>query len=157
MAIDGPELLADLRQLAERFDAFFVDQFGVLHDGNAPYPGAVEALLSLKAAGKTIVLVSNSSKRASLNEDRLLGLGFQPGTWDIFLSSGEVAWRKFAGQFGMSGWRRELGARCCHVGGTVSPLTTSTWNWCGWRKRQGRAAFGKQGQHQVDGVLPRLA
>src|SRR6185312_16969519 len=64
VAIAGPETAADLRSLAQRFDVFFVDQFGVLHDGSAPYPGAVAALSSLKAAGKKIVLVSNSGKRA---------------------------------------------------------------------------------------------
>jgi HAD superfamily hydrolase (TIGR01459 family) len=110
MAIAGPETVADLRSLAERFDVFFVDQFGVLHDGSAPYPGAVAALSSLKAAGKKIVLVSNSGKRAGPNESRLRGLGFQAGTWDLFLSSGEVAWRKFAGQLGSEGLAP--GTRC---------------------------------------------
>jgi HAD superfamily hydrolase (TIGR01459 family) len=106
----GPETVADLHSLAQRFDVFLIDQFGVLHDGSAPYPGAVEALSSLKAAGKKIVLVSNSGKRAGPNESRLCGLGFQPGSWDIFLSSGEVAWRKFSGQLGAE--RLAPGTRC---------------------------------------------
>lgn len=102
--------IADLRGLASRFDVFFVDQFGVLHDGSAPYPGAVEALSSLKAAGKTVVLISNSGKRAAQNEDRLRGLGFHAGSWDLFLSSGEVAWRIFAGRLG--GLRLAAGTPC---------------------------------------------
>lgn len=106
----APRELADLRGLADRFDAFLVDQFGVLHDGDAPYPGAVEALSSLKAAGKRIVLVSNSGKRAAPNEERLRRLGFRPESWDLFLSSGEVAWRKFAGQGGEAGLA--AGTRC---------------------------------------------
>lgn len=101
---------ADLRGLASDFDVFLVDQFGVLHDGSAPYPGAVEALASLKSAGKTVILISNSGKRASQNEDRLRGLGFRPGSWDLFLSSGEVAWRIFAGEFGSP--RLAAGTRC---------------------------------------------
>lgn len=88
--------LNGIRDLAERFDSFFLDQFGVLHDGTAPYPGAVDALVRLKQAGKTIVLLSNSGKRSAPNEARLLKLGFQPGSWDHFLSSGEVAWRMLA-------------------------------------------------------------
>ncbi|EPS63654.1 hypothetical protein M569_11131 [Genlisea aurea] len=34
-----------LRHLAEasRFKAWFLDQFGVLHDGKQPYPGAITA------------------------------------------------------------------------------------------------------------------
>jgi HAD superfamily hydrolase (TIGR01459 family) len=85
--------LAGIRELAERFDIFLLDQFGVLHDGVAPYPGAIDALLQLKAAGKRTLLLSNSGKRSAPNETRLVRLGFAPGSWDYFLSSGEVAWR----------------------------------------------------------------
>ena len=81
--------------LAERYDLFLLDQFGVLHDGQQPYPGAVEALSALKRAGKTVALISNSGKRAEPNERRLLKLGFEAGSWDHFVSSGEVAWRIF--------------------------------------------------------------
>ena len=87
--------LDDIGPLAERYDVFLLDQFGVLHDGSAPYPGAVAALSALKDAGKTVVLISNSGKRARPNEDRLLKLGFAAGSWDHFVSSGEVAWRSF--------------------------------------------------------------
>lgn len=92
-----PAMLRDVADLAARFDAFFVDQFGVLHDGAAPYPGAVEALERLSETGKPVVLLSNSGKRAAPNESRLARLGFRRGSWTHFLSSGEVAWRRFAG------------------------------------------------------------
>ena len=81
--------------LAERYEVFLLDQFGVLHDGQQPYPGAIEALSALKRAGKTVALISNSGKRAEPNERRLLKLGFEAGSWDHFVSSGEVAWRIF--------------------------------------------------------------
>lgn len=99
--------LSGVRALAEQFDFFILDQFGVLHDGTAPYTGAVEALSQLKAAGKRILLLSNSGKRSAPNEARLVRLGFKPGSWDHFLSSGEVAWRMLAGEL------RETGASRC--------------------------------------------
>jgi len=83
-----------LARLASRFDTFLVDQYGVLHDGRAPYPGAVEALEKLQQAGKRVVLISNSGKRAGVNEKRLYGLGFGKGSFDLFLTSGEVAWNR---------------------------------------------------------------
>jgi len=92
MAVRDIPLLSGVRDLANRFDIFVLDQFGVLHDGSKPYPGAVEALLELKAAGRRILLLSNSGKRSAPNEARLAKLGFQPGSWDHFLSSGEAAW-----------------------------------------------------------------
>ncbi|MBX3569474.1 MAG: TIGR01459 family HAD-type hydrolase [Rhizobiaceae bacterium] len=90
----------DLADLAERFGTFFIDQFGVLHDGSAPYAGAVDALVRLKEAGKRIVLLSNSGKRSVENEKRLISLGFRAGSWDLFLTSGEVARRMFTGTYG---------------------------------------------------------
>ncbi|MEQ1951857.1 TIGR01459 family HAD-type hydrolase [Mesorhizobium sp. CN2-181] len=101
---------ADLTALVRRYDVYFVDQFGVLHDGHRAYPGAIEALARLKAAGKTVVLLSNSGRRARPNEERLLRLGFAPGSWDFFVSSGEVAWRKFAGETSEPGLR--AGTKC---------------------------------------------
>jgi HAD superfamily hydrolase (TIGR01459 family) len=89
------EHLNGIGALVERYQVFLLDQFGVLHDGTNPYPGAVEALSALKRAGRTIVLVSNSGRRARPNEARLLKLGFEPGSWDQFVSSGEIAWRSF--------------------------------------------------------------
>jgi HAD superfamily hydrolase (TIGR01459 family) len=89
------EHLDGIGALAERYQVFLLDQFGVLHDGTNPYPGAAEALSALKRAGKTIVVVSNSGRRAKPNESRLLKLGFEPGSWDHFVSSGEIAWRSF--------------------------------------------------------------
>jgi HAD superfamily hydrolase (TIGR01459 family) len=86
--------LQGVHDLVEQFDCFIVDQFGVLHDGVRPYPGAVDALVMLKQADKTILLLSNSGRRSRPNEQRLLRLGFQHGSWDHFLSSGEVAWMR---------------------------------------------------------------
>lgn len=97
--------LAGVRDLAERFDVFILDQFGVLRDGTTPYPGAVDALKHLKAAGKRSLLLSNSGKRSVPNEARLVKLGFEAGSWSFFLSSGEVAWhrlkRSLAGRAGL--------------------------------------------------------
>ncbi len=99
--------LEGIRDLAERFDVLVLDQFGVLHDGVAPYPGAVETLVRLKQAGKRTLLLSNSGKRSAPNEARLMKLGFVPGSWHHFLSSGEVAWQSLRRQLA-----NEAGLRC---------------------------------------------
>jgi len=88
-----PLTISGMDEIAERFDAFLIDQFGVLRDGKGPYPGAVETLLRLKTSGKTIIILSNSGKRSVENDRRLAALGFDPQSWDWFLTSGEVAWR----------------------------------------------------------------
>lgn len=96
--------------LAERYEVFLLDQFGVLHDGHRPYPGAVQALSALKRAGKTIVLISNSGKRAAPNEARLQKLGFEASSWDYFVSSGEIAWRSFVDMVAVGTLRK--GTKC---------------------------------------------
>lgn len=81
-----------LADLAERYDVFFIDQFGVLHDGQSPYPGAVDALSWLTAIGKRTILISNSGKRSKQNVERLRSLGFAENSYESMLSSGELAW-----------------------------------------------------------------
>ncbi|NVP57668.1 TIGR01459 family HAD-type hydrolase [Mycoplana rhizolycopersici] len=81
-----------LATLAERYDAFLVDQFGVLRDDERAYPGANEALLRLKASGKTVILLSNSGRSGDYNAERLVGLGFDRAGFDRFLTSGDVAY-----------------------------------------------------------------
>ena len=88
-----PHPVTCLRDLAPLYDIFFVDQFGVLHDGTRPYPGAAEALRRLHGEGRGVVVLSNSGKRSAANEARLATLGFDRATWTLLLSSGEVAWR----------------------------------------------------------------
>ena len=110
-----------LSAIAGRYDAFLIDQFGVLRDGRAPYPEAVETLVRLKDAGKSIIILSNSGKRSAENDRRLVDLGFVSGSWDWFLTSGEVAWQnlKREGE-GVSDGRR----KCLLISrdGDLSPL-----------------------------------
>lgn len=111
-----------LGEIADRYDAFLIDQFGVLRDGRAPYPGAAETLVRLKDAGKRIIILSNSGKRSAENDRRLADLGFVSGSWDWFLTSGEVAWQILRREgAGAAGGRR----KCLLISrdGDVSPLT----------------------------------
>lgn len=78
--------------LRGRFDTFLIDQFGTIHDGTLVYSGALAALRGLKASGARVVLLSNSGKRAVPNAARLARLGIPPDAFDLFVTSGEVAW-----------------------------------------------------------------
>lgn len=80
-----------LAALAARYDAFLIDQFGVLRDDERAYPGANDALLYLKALGKAVVILSNSGRSGDYNAERLVKLGFDRAGFDRFLTSGDVA------------------------------------------------------------------
>ena len=77
--------------IASSFKAVFVDQYGVLHDGRNPYPGARDALATLKSRGVKIVILSNSGRTGAANAERLTTLGFEPELYDFLVTSGDVA------------------------------------------------------------------
>ncbi|WP_286157332.1 TIGR01459 family HAD-type hydrolase [Sinorhizobium sp. RAC02] len=86
--------------MAARYDAFFIDQFGVLRDDEGAYPGANAALHHLKALGKTVVILSNSGRSGEYNAERLIKLGFDRAGFDHFLTSGDVAYSILAHETG---------------------------------------------------------
>ena len=102
--------LAGLAELHGVCDGLLVDQFGTLHDGTTPYPGAVPGLARLRQAGIAVVLLSNSGKRAAPNAQRLEAMGIPRRLYDAFVTSGEAGWRMLAEQrlAGAEGVRRCL-------------------------------------------------
>lgn len=77
--------------IASSFEAVFFDQYGVLHDGRNPYPGAKDSLVGLKSRGIKIVVLSNSERTGAANAARLAILGFEPELYDFVVTSGDVA------------------------------------------------------------------
>jgi HAD superfamily hydrolase (TIGR01459 family) len=88
-----PRCAHGLSALADHFDAFLVDQWGVLHDGATPYPGARDCLERLAAAGKRVIVVSNSGRRTGPNAALLAATGFPAACYTAVVTSGEIAWR----------------------------------------------------------------
>lgn len=86
------ERLAGIEPLIERYEGFLLDQFGVLHDGEKPFEGAIEALDLIREAGRKVIILSNSGKRSAPNIKRLERLGIERYLFDDLLSSGETAW-----------------------------------------------------------------
>ncbi len=86
--------LPSMEELPEGFEVFLLDQWGVLHQGSALYEGVEERLRGLKASGKTVVIVSNSSKRVEENIEMMAALGLGKELYDGIVTSGEVAWEE---------------------------------------------------------------
>src|SRR5438105_3407582 len=107
-------LIGGIAALAPRYDGFIVDLWGVVHDGVAPLPGALECMASLRAAGKRIVLLSNAPRRSDDVVERITRIGVPAGLYHHVMSSGEEAWQDLH--------RRDdpfyatLGRRCLHIG-----------------------------------------
>lgn len=72
-----PTTLVDFGCLSEQFDAFLFDAFGVLNLGNIAILGASERVNTLRRAGKSVRVVSNSaSEPKSALAEKLRSMGF---------------------------------------------------------------------------------
>jgi HAD superfamily hydrolase (TIGR01459 family) len=100
--------------LAPHYDGFILDLWGVIHDGVAPLPGAIDCLRAMKAANKRIALLSNAPRRAADVVSRITAIGVPPGLYHEVMSSGEEAWQRL--HLRDEPFYRVLGRRCLHVG-----------------------------------------
>jgi HAD superfamily hydrolase (TIGR01459 family) len=82
--------IAGLAAVADELEGVLLDQFGVLHDGRAAFPEALETVRRLRARGLKLAVLSNSGRTVGANAARLTRLGFAAGLFDVVLTSGEL-------------------------------------------------------------------
>jgi glycerol-1-phosphatase len=81
----------NLADVADRYDAFILDAFGVLNVGDTPIAGAVVRMAALRALGKRLVVLTNAAsytRAEALVKYRRLGFDFAA---DQVVSSRDVA------------------------------------------------------------------
>lgn len=108
-------LLPGLAALAEAYDGFILDLWGVIHDGQRVFPHAVDTLRSLRTAGKRAVLLSNAPRREAVVAARNREIGLPDGLVAGIVTSGEEAWRHMHDR--PDAFHQGLGRRCLHLGG----------------------------------------
>jgi HAD superfamily hydrolase (TIGR01459 family) len=86
-------MLGGLSVIADRYDGYILDLWGVLHDGVRPYPGVVDALRELKRRRKRTIVLSNGPRRAAALVRRTAEIGITADLYDELHSSGEETWR----------------------------------------------------------------
>ncbi|GEO81573.1 TIGR01459 family HAD-type hydrolase [Pararhodospirillum oryzae] len=82
--------LPGLASLADRYDGFLLDLWGVIHDGERPYPGAVETLATLKARGQPCVLVSNAPRLGRAVGRTMAAMGIGSDLYRGIVTSGDA-------------------------------------------------------------------
>jgi HAD superfamily hydrolase (TIGR01459 family) len=70
--------------------AWLCDIWGVLHNGVAAFPHAVEACRMYRRTGGVVLLVSNAPRPAAAVAQQLLNLGVSDDAYDSILTSGDV-------------------------------------------------------------------
>src|SRR5689334_23971962 len=81
-----------MRELAPEYDGFILDLWGVVHDGTAPFPGVLDCMERLIAAGKRLVLLSNAPRRSDDVMRRITRIGVPERLYHGIMSSGEEEW-----------------------------------------------------------------
>lgn len=80
-----------LVHIADHFDAFVLDSFGVLNVGETAIPGAIACLHTLREMGKQVIVLTNAasySRATAVKRYRKLGFDFAP---EEVVSSRDVA------------------------------------------------------------------
>jgi len=82
--------LGGLREIASRYDAILCDVWGVLHNGVAAWPDAIDALSAFRRQGGNVIMITNAPRPFGPVEAQLRSLGVPAGTYDAIVTSGDV-------------------------------------------------------------------
>lgn len=84
------ERYSNISAIAEHYDAFLVDLWGVIHDGIETYDGAADCLKAMQQAGKKVIFLSNAPRRSSKAIEKLEELNIPAHLYDRVITSGEI-------------------------------------------------------------------
>ena len=85
------KLIKGLSQVQGKYDAFFIDLWGVIHNGIELHPGAINVLENLNKLNKRFVLMSNAPRPSKNIENFLLKLKMNKVFFKNIFTSGEAA------------------------------------------------------------------
>jgi HAD superfamily hydrolase (TIGR01459 family) len=98
-------IISAFSEIADRYDAAFVDLWGCMHNGLAALPEAVTAMQEYRAKGGIVVLVTNSPRPRFSVADQIAAMGVPADAWDTIATSGDSARAAmFQGAVGQKVW-----------------------------------------------------
>jgi HAD superfamily hydrolase (TIGR01459 family) len=106
--------LSQFAPLAERYDGFVLDLWGVIHDGVKAFPHAIDCLAHLRDAGKRTLLLSNVPRPNEPVRAMMRGMGIEDALYTDILTSGEAVRQALLDPPDL--WWTELGPRVFHLG-----------------------------------------
>lgn len=82
--------ISGLADLTGRYDAVLSDVWGVVHNGVAAFPSAVDALVQFRKAGGKVIFITNAPRRSGPLIAMLDRLGVGRESYDAIVSSGDA-------------------------------------------------------------------
>ena len=87
---DAIPILTSVQPLVPTADGWLSDIWGVIHNGRAAFPAATDACCRFRAAGGSVVLVTNAPRPEAAVAEMLDRLGVPRAAWDTIVTSGDV-------------------------------------------------------------------
>ncbi|NCU72889.1 MAG: TIGR01459 family HAD-type hydrolase [Candidatus Fonsibacter ubiquis] len=87
--MNNPVFLSGLSKIYPKFDIFFVDLWGVIHNGIECYSEALKVLKNLKKT-KKIILISNAPRPSSSVQKFLNQINFNKNFYHFLITSGDL-------------------------------------------------------------------
>lgn len=122
-------IIDGLAEVADNYDLFIFDLWGVVHNGVETYPGAADCLSRLRRRGDKVVLLSNAPRPSASVALHLAELGVNRDLYDWLLTSGEATASSIAATAQGSG--PNAGPAYYHLGPARSQATLDA---CGGRE-----------------------
>ena len=89
-----PLELKNLSEISKSYDVFFIDLWGVVHNGVKLFNNIVDVLQNLKKEEKKVFFLTNAPRRAAVIAEQLKNFGLNDELYDFVISSGEITWQK---------------------------------------------------------------
>ena len=86
-----PPVLSGIAPLVPDYDLLLCDVWGVIHNGERAHADAVEALHRARAAGATVILITNAPRPGAVIEQQIANYAVPRTCYDTIVASGDVA------------------------------------------------------------------
>lgn len=83
-------LYHNINQIIAKYDVFFLDIFGLIHDGSYLYDGAMDMLQNIKKAEKKAIFVSNAPRNSFETAKRLAKFNITEELYDVVYTPGQI-------------------------------------------------------------------
>lgn len=85
------QIIENLAQVADRYDALFCDLWGCIHNGRTAFPEAVDALRGYRANGGKVVVLTNAPRSRHEVAKQFPEYDVPDDCWDTIATSGDSA------------------------------------------------------------------
>jgi len=100
-------IVDSVQDIGKGYRAWFVDIWGVMHNGRTAFPEASAATRAFRDQGGVVVLLSNSPRPSPAVQEQLREFGVADGAYDATVTSGDLTRHELG---------KHAGARVFHLG-----------------------------------------